>query len=99
APSAAQHASPAPKRLTLRSIPWWAVVISVLVIVTAAFAVDPVRDAATLQPVGEASLTYPAAYLALAPISAVLDTLTLLTVAQHIAILVSVVVLFIAWRA
>ena len=74
-------------------------IISALVIVTAAFAVDPVRDAATLQPVGEASLSFSAAYLALAPISAVLDTLTLLTVAQHIAILVSVIVLFIAWRA
>lgn len=67
-------------------------------IITAAFAVEPIRDAATLQPVGEASLSFSAAYLAIAPISAVLDTLTLLTVAQHVAILVSVIALFIAWR-
>lgn len=96
--AASPHPAPGPRRLALWSIPWWAVVVSVLVILTAAFAVEPIRDPATLQSVGEASLIFTPAYLALAPISAILDTLTLLTVAQHIAIIVSVIVLFIAWR-
>jgi hypothetical protein len=68
------------------------------VLLSAAFAVDPVRDAATLAPVTEAALQLSTGYLALAPFSDVLDTLTLLTVRQHIALLVSLLVVFAVYR-
>jgi hypothetical protein len=52
------------------------------------FATDPIRDAVTYAPVGEGRLELSPAYLALGPISSSLDTLTLLTVGQHIALIV-----------
>ena len=67
-------------------------------IITAAFAIDPVRDAATLQSVGEARLSQPAAYIAIAPLSNVLDTITLLSIGQHIAMVLWAIVLFGVWR-
>ncbi|HTE44301.1 MAG TPA: hypothetical protein VK636_03565 [Gemmatimonadaceae bacterium] len=82
-----------------RAIPWWAIVITVLVLVTAPFAVEPVWDAATFGSVGEGRLDLPSAYMAIAPLSNVLDTLTLLTVAQHVAIFIFVLALFTGWRA
>jgi len=75
------------------------VIVTLLVLVTSAVAVEPIRDAALLSSVGEARLDVTAPYLSIAPISAILDTLTLLTVAQHIALLVWAIVLFAAWRA
>lgn len=69
-----------------------------IVLVTAPFAVDPVRDAATHAAVGEGRLDLPAAYLSIAPISDVLDTLTLLTVGQHIAIVIFAIALFVFFR-
>ncbi len=92
APSRAAETPPITRRL--KSLPWWPIIVTLLVIITAAFAVDPVRDAATFDVVDEARLALPASYLALAPISAILDTLTLLTVAQHVAILVTAIALF-----
>ncbi len=80
-----------PRRL---SIPWVAVGVTVALLVTAAFAVDAVRDAATLAPVGEVSLSAPAGYLLIAPISTTLDTLTLLTVGQHIAVILWAIGIF-----
>lgn len=65
---------------------------------SAAVAVDPVRDAATLAAVGEARLDLTAGYLAIAPASSVLDTLTLLTVGQHIVVLLWVIALFAVYR-
>jgi len=65
---------------------------------TAMFAVDPVRDAATFTGIGEARLDVSPAYLSIAPLSAILDTLTLLTVAQHIALLLWVFAGFAFWR-
>ena len=62
------------------------------------FATDPIRDAATLAPIGEGRLDLPPAYLALAPISSILDTLTLLTVAQHIAVMLWAIAIFAAIR-
>ncbi|HEY2165502.1 MAG TPA: hypothetical protein VGH04_16005, partial [Gemmatimonadaceae bacterium] len=81
-----------------RRIPWWAVVITLAVIVTAAFAVDPVRDAVSFEPVGEAHLELSAGYILLAPLSAILDTITLLTVPQHIAVLLWVIGVYAVWR-
>jgi hypothetical protein len=85
------------RRLPL-SIPWTAVVVSLLVLITAVFAVSPIRDAATLGAVGEATFTTPVAYLSIAPISNVLDTLTLITVGQHIAILLTAIGVFVFIR-
>ena len=79
-------------------IPWAPLAVSVMVVLSSAFAVQPVRDAATLTDVAEAHLMRPVSYVALAPLSNVLDTLTILSVRQHIALAVGLVVLFGAWR-
>ncbi len=79
-------------------MPWCAIVVTLAVLVTAAFAVDPLRDAATLQPVLEARLDLPSSYVALAPLSNVLDTITLLTVGQHIALVLWVIGVFVVIR-
>ena len=79
-----------------RGIPWGGIIVSLLVVVAAMFAVDPVRDAATLAGIGEARLDVSPAYMAIAPISNILDTLTLLTVGQHIALLLWTIGAFVA---
>lgn len=75
-----------------------AVAITLVVMITAAFALDPVRDAATLAAVGEARLTQSAGYIGIAPLSDVLDTITLVSIGQHIAIVLWAIVLFAIWR-
>ena len=85
-----------------RRIPWTAVVITVLVLIAAAFSQEAIRDAITLGPVPEAHLELSPGYLAVAPLSNVLDTLTLLGARQHIVVLVTVIVIYgivRAWRA
>lgn len=67
-------------------------------IVTALFAAEPIRDAVTLGTVGEARLSVTPGYIAIAPLSAVLDTITLLTVAQHVALLLWVILVYVGWR-
>jgi hypothetical protein len=84
-------------RAALRAL-IWPIVITLLVLASAAVAVDPIRDAATLDAIGEARLDVTAGYLSIAPISSVLDTLTLLTVGQHIAIVLWAVGLFAVYR-
>jgi len=96
-PHATPRARRSPRALLAALI--WPIVITLLVLATAAVAADPIRDAATLDAVGEARLDLSAGYLSIAPISSVLDTLTLLTVGQHIAIVVWVIVLFACYRA
>ena len=68
-----------------------------LVILSAAVAVDPVRDAVTLGRVNEVSLRLPAGYLLLAPLSNVLDTLTLMSVRQHVAFILTIIVVYAVW--
>ena len=72
--------------------------VTLALLVSAAFAVEPVRDAATFDVIPEAHLDLSSEYVAVAPISNVLDTLTLLGVRQHIAMLVSLIVLYVAVR-
>jgi hypothetical protein len=97
------RAAPSPPRIhvtrrgAFRALTW-PIVITLLVLASAAVAVDPVWDAATLDAIGEARLDLTAGYLSIAPISGVLDTLTLLTVGQHIAILLWVIALFVVYR-
>lgn len=81
-----------------RRVPWFAVVVTLLILLTAAFAESPVRDAATLGPIAEAHLELSAGYLAIAPLSAVLDTLTLLGARQHIVVLISLLIIYAAIR-
>jgi predicted metal-dependent phosphoesterase TrpH len=95
--AASPHRIQVAPRAALRALTW-PIVITLLVLASAAVAVDPIWDAATLDAIGEARLDFTAGYLSIAPISSVLDTLTLLTVGQHIAILLSVIVLFAANR-
>ena len=72
--------------------------LTLFVLASALRAISPVRDAATLGAIPEARLTLPASYVAMAPISDVLDTLTLLTVPQHVALLITAIVVYIVWR-
>ena len=80
--------------------PWWPLLLlATLVLGSAPFAIAPIRDAVTFGPVPEAVLRRPAAYVLLAPVSAVFDLLTLLSVRQHVALLVTLVLGYAAWWA
>lgn len=81
-----------------RRVPWAPIGITVAVILSSGFVVSPVRDAATLGDVAEAYLERPFGYVAIAPLSNVFDTLTLMSVNQHIALVSAALVLFLAWR-
>lgn len=81
----------------VRVVPASLLTVGALVVLAAAFAVAPVRDAATLGVVSEVSLRRPTSYLLLAPVSNVLDTLTLLSVRQHIAFVLTIVAAYAAW--
>jgi hypothetical protein len=69
-----------------------------LVLLAAAFTEDPIRDAVTLASIQEAHLEHSAGYLAIAPVSSILDTLTLLGARQHIVVIVSLIVVYAAIR-
>lgn len=97
-PKSRTPASASPARRRLPPLPWGAVAVTLLVFVGAVFAVPPVRDAVTLRSIPEVELTFPPAYLLLSPLWDVLDALTLLTVPQHIALLLSLLLVFTAWR-
>ena len=94
-PPATHHQTP--NRL-LKRIPWIPIVLSLLVVLSSAVAVSPIRDAATGGDVAEAYLARPLGYTALAPLSNVLDLLTLITVPQHVALLIGALVLVAIWR-
>ncbi|MDB4913073.1 MAG: hypothetical protein JWM95_717 [Gemmatimonadetes bacterium] len=68
-----------------------------LVLLSALASLEPVRDAATLQFVSEATLRRSTGYVLLAPVSAILDTLSLLSLRQHIAFLVTIIVCYAIW--
>ncbi len=76
-----------------------AVLLTVVVIFSAPFAVDPLRDASTFEPVPFVHLVLSAGYLLLAPVCNVFDTLSLMSLRQHLAILASYAVIFVAWRS
>lgn len=77
---------------------WAAFAVTLLVLVSALFAVAPVWDPTTLAAPTAARLAFSPAYLAAAPIFDVLDTLSLLSVAQHVAVLLTAIVTYAAWR-
>ncbi len=80
------------------SIPWWPVGVTLALLITAAFAADPVRDAVTGAAVDEMRLAVPASYLLIAPLSSTFDTITLLAVGQHIALVLWVIGVFVLLR-
>lgn len=82
----------------LRRVPWWPVILSLLVLVSADFAVDPIRNASTFQRVPDVHLVLSSGYLLLAPICNVLDMLSLMSVRQHVAILITLLALFTVCR-
>jgi hypothetical protein len=85
-------------RNLLWRVPRLATAITILVLASAVVPASPIRDAATLEPVSEASVAYSPAYLAGAPFFDTLDTLSLLTVGQHIAVIVTAILVYTAWR-
>lgn len=69
-------------------------------LVVAAFAdATPLIDGATRRPVSDAALVTTPAYAALAPVCTTLDALTVLSVEQHLALLATLALLYVAWRA
>ncbi len=79
---------------------WWVpIIVTLLVLISAPFAIAPVRDAATLGPIAEAALRRPLGYVLMAPVSDVLDLLTLLSLRQHIALLITLLIGYAAWFA
>ena len=81
-----------------RRIPWIAIAISVAVVLSSAFAVQPVRDAVSGADVPEAYLVRPPGYVAIAPVSSVLDTISLVSVRQHVAMLIGLLAILVLWR-
>jgi predicted metal-dependent phosphoesterase TrpH len=87
----------APRRW-YRRIPWLAIALTLAVILSSGAAVQPIRDAITGADVAEAYLSRPMGYVAIAPLSGVLDTLVLLSLRQHAALLGGAFVVFALWR-
>ena len=81
----------------MRRLPWLALATIAVLALSAAWAIDPIRDGATRGAVPEATLDRSSAYLLLAPISAILDTLTLLSIRQHVALVVTLLVGWALW--
>lgn len=88
----------APPTPLYKRVPWVAVVATLLVLLSAAFAKSPIRDAVTLGVVEEAHLEHSVGYLAIAPLSEILDTITLLGARQHVAVILALIVIYVAVR-
>jgi hypothetical protein len=67
------------------------------VLASALFAREPIRDAATLGPSLDATLRLPTSYVLLAPLSDVLDTLSLLSARQHTALVITLLLCWVFW--
>ena len=87
-----------PRRPILARLPWTPIGVSHAIILSSGFAVRPVRDAASRQEISQAYLARPVGYVAMAPVSNVLDLVTLLSVRQHIALFLGLIVFFGIWR-
>jgi len=72
--------------------------MGLLVLASSAFAVEPVWDAAAAGPAPFAVQTQPLAYLVGAPLFGVWDTLSLLALSQHYAVLVTLMALYVGAR-
>ncbi|MDB4950751.1 MAG: hypothetical protein JWM27_3400 [Gemmatimonadetes bacterium] len=65
---------------------------------SAAFPVAPLRDAVTLGDAPGATLRLTVSHVATAPFSDLADAVSLLTVRQHVAFLLTILLAFVAWR-
>lgn len=72
--------------------------VAALVAISALTSVPALRDAATLQPFPPAALHHPPGYILGAPLFGFWDTLSLLTVSQHYAVLATLILLYLAHR-
>jgi predicted metal-dependent phosphoesterase TrpH len=81
-----------------RRIPWLAITLTLAVVLSSGAAVQPIRDVVTGADVAEAYLSRSLGYVVLAPVSNVLDTVVLLSLKQHAALLGGALVLFALWR-
>jgi hypothetical protein len=59
---------------------------------------EPLRDAVTLAAINGVALRLPSSFIVLAPVLGPMDVLTVLPLSQQLAFVVTVVVLFAAWR-
>lgn len=75
-----------------------AIIITLVVLAAWPLALSPLIDLETLAPAPAAHLALGPAYLVLAPICDVMDALTLLSVSQTVALLVSLAALYVVWR-
>jgi hypothetical protein len=82
----------------LGRFPWAATLLSAVVLLSSTVPLLPVRDARTFEAVPEAHLVHSPAYTLLAPLSNVLDTLTLVSRGQHVALLLGLVAVFLLGR-
>ena len=81
-----------------RRIPPWTLAIALWLAAGAAFPGSALLDAATgLEPTG-VRLERPLGYLLFSPVFGILDLLTVLTPAQHVAVIVTVLGLFVGFR-
>lgn len=97
-PGATEPTTATARPSLLRRLPLAGIAITAIVLLTALFATPAVRDAATGERASETLLQFGPGYLALAPLWDMLDTLTLLSVRDHIALLAWLIVLYAAWR-
>jgi hypothetical protein len=82
----------------LRSVPWTAILLTLLVGVTAVFPADAIRDAATLGSMPDARLERSLGYALLGPVSSMFDAMTLFSVQQIIGFTIWAIVLYIIAR-
>ena len=75
------------------------IVIAALVLVSAFVPQSPLRDAATRGNVSGVRLAIGGEYALLAPFCALLDMQSILTIPQHLSVLVTLLVCFCIWRA
>lgn len=104
--TAASRAAARPHALLDRE-PAWAgtrpllipLAMSLVILVAGLFTLAPVQDAVTSREVADVSLGKPITYVLLAPVSDVLDALTLLSARQHVAGLLGALALWAMWRS
>ncbi|MFL6551357.1 MAG: PHP domain-containing protein [Povalibacter sp.] len=75
-----------------------AVACTLAVLIAALFPISPVRDAVSLQAVSGVHLDRPLAYIVFAPLSNLLDAITLLSASQHVAAFFGVLGIWAFWR-
>ncbi len=76
----------------------WAAIITAIILVSSLVAVPPLVDGETGRPIMDAGLVFPISYLVLSPVGDVMDALTLLSVSQTIALVISLLLLYAVWR-